>query len=30
MDAHGPLSSEGLVQLLTHTGERVEHDTYSA
>jgi 2-oxoisovalerate dehydrogenase E1 component alpha subunit len=30
VDAQGPLSDEGLVQLLTHLGERVEHETYSA
>lgn len=30
MDTHGPLSSEGLIQLLTPSGERIEHDTYSA
>ncbi|MDN4480426.1 thiamine pyrophosphate-dependent dehydrogenase E1 component subunit alpha [Demequina muriae] len=29
MDAVGPLSSEGLVQLLTHTGEPVENETFS-
>ncbi len=28
MDAHGPLSDEGVVRLLTHTGERVEHPEY--
>jgi 2-oxoisovalerate dehydrogenase E1 component alpha subunit len=30
VDAVGPLSDEGLVRLLTHTGERVEHDFFSA
>ncbi|GAA5518452.1 3-methyl-2-oxobutanoate dehydrogenase subunit alpha [Demequina sediminis] len=30
MDALGPLSDEGLVTLLTHTGERVEHPDFSA
>ena len=30
MDAHGPLSDEGLVRLLTHTGERVSHPEYDA
>ncbi len=29
MDAHGPLSDEGVVRLLTHTGERAEHPVYS-
>ena len=29
MDAVGPLSDDGLVRLLTHTGERVEHDFFS-
>lgn len=29
MDAIGPLSEDGLVRLLTHTGERLEHDTFS-
>lgn len=29
MDAVGPLSSDGLVQLLTHTGEAVDHEIYS-
>lgn len=29
MDAVGPLSSDGLVQLLTHTGEPVENETFS-
>ncbi|WP_152650416.1 thiamine pyrophosphate-dependent dehydrogenase E1 component subunit alpha [Demequina aestuarii] len=29
MDAVGPLSSDGLVQLLTHTGEAVENETFS-
>ncbi len=29
MDVHGPLSDEGVVRLLTHTGERVEHPIYS-
>ena len=30
MDAHGPLSDDGVVRLLTHTGERVFHPEYSA
>lgn len=30
VDALGPLSDEGLVTLLTHTGERVEHPDFSA
>jgi len=29
VDVHGPLSDEGVVRLLTHTGERVEHPVYS-
>jgi len=29
MDAVGPLSDDGLVALLTHTGERKEHDFFS-
>ena len=29
MDAVGPLSSDGLVQLLTHTGQAVEDETFS-
>ena len=29
MDAVGPLSDDGLVRLLTHTGEREEHDFFS-
>ncbi len=29
MDAVGPLSEDGLVGLLTHTGARVEHDFFS-
>ena len=29
MDAVGPLSDDGLVGLLTHTGERKEHDFFS-
>ena len=30
MDAVGPLSDDGLVRLLTHEGERVEHDFFSS
>ncbi|MCJ7826868.1 MAG: pyruvate dehydrogenase (acetyl-transferring) E1 component subunit alpha [Demequinaceae bacterium] len=30
MNAHGPLSDNGVVRLLTHTGERLEHPEYSA
>lgn len=29
MDQHGPLSDEGVVRLLTHTGQRLEHPVYS-
>ena len=29
MDANGPLSDDGVVRLLTHTGERQEHPVYS-
>jgi 2-oxoisovalerate dehydrogenase E1 component alpha subunit len=29
VDIHGPLSDDGVVRLLTHTGERVEHPVYS-
>ncbi len=29
MVAPGPLSDDGIVQMLTHTGERVENETYS-
>ncbi|MBN2177452.1 MAG: pyruvate dehydrogenase (acetyl-transferring) E1 component subunit alpha [Demequinaceae bacterium] len=29
MDAHGPLSDNGVVRLLTHTGDRLEHPEYS-
>ncbi len=29
MDALGPLSDQGLVRLLAHTGERLEDETYS-
>jgi pyruvate dehydrogenase E1 component alpha subunit len=30
VDAHGPLSDDGVVRLLTHTGERLHHPEYSA
>ncbi|WP_062070418.1 pyruvate dehydrogenase (acetyl-transferring) E1 component subunit alpha [Demequina sediminicola] len=30
MSASGPLSTDGLVQVLTHTGEPVDHPTFSA
>jgi 2-oxoisovalerate dehydrogenase E1 component alpha subunit len=29
MEGHGPLSDEGVVRLLTHTGERLDHPLYS-
>ncbi len=29
MNAHGPLSDDDVVRLLTHTGERLEHPEYS-
>jgi len=29
VDVHGPLSDDGVVRLLTHTGDRVEHPVYS-
>jgi 2-oxoisovalerate dehydrogenase E1 component alpha subunit len=29
MEGHGPLSDEGVVRLLTHTGERLDHPSYS-
>lgn len=29
VETHGPLSDEGVVRLLTHTGERLDHPEYS-
>lgn len=29
MDSHGPLSDNGVIRLLTHTGERLDHPEYS-